>query len=65
MKAIKIKQNFSYNGKYYIAGKELEDKLPPDILNKLNEKGYIEPLGIEDLIQYEEDKPKKMNKEEK
>jgi len=62
---IKIKQNFTYNGNYYIAGKEITDKLPMEIINKLNEKGYIEPLSIEDLIQYEKEATKPKNKEVK
>jgi hypothetical protein len=35
--------------------------LPLDTLIKLNEKGYIEPLTLKDLTQYEKElnKPKK------
>ena len=61
MKPVIAKQTFQYNGKFYIAKKEIGDKLPLDILNKLNEKGFIEPLSIEDMLEYENElgKPKK------
>lgn len=61
MKQIKAKQDFSVNGVFYFSGDIIEDKLPLDIVVKLNEKGYIEPLSIKDLTQYgkELNKPKK------
>lgn len=67
MKAIKAKQDFNVNGVYYFSGEVIEDKLPLDILVKLNEKGYIEPLSLKDITQYEKElnKPKKETKEVK
>lgn len=61
MKVIKAKEDFSVNGTYYFSGDIIEDKLPLDTLVKLNEKGYIEPLTLKDLTQYEKElnKPKK------
>ena len=61
MKAIKIKQDFSVDGKFYFAGDTLEDKIPYETLTKINEKGYIEPLTLKELTQYKKElnKPKK------
>ena len=61
MKPIKAKENFNVNGIYYEAGDVIEKKIPIAILNKLNEKGYIEPLTMKDMEQYE----KELNKEVK
>lgn len=64
---LKVKQDFSVNGTFYFEGNIIEDKLSIDIVNKLNEKGYIEPLSIKDMNEYakELNKPKKENKEVK
>lgn len=57
---LKVKQDFSINGTFYFAGDTIEEKLPLSIVNKLNEKGYIEPLSIKDMMEYDkENKPKK------
>lgn len=61
MKPIKAKENFNVNGIYYEVGDVIEEKIPIATLNKLNEKGYIEPLTMKDLKQYE----KELNKEVK
>lgn len=61
MKAIKIKKDFSVDGKVYFAGDTLEDKMSYETLVKINEKGYIEPLTLKELTQYKRElnKPKK------
>lgn len=58
---LKVKQDFSVNGTFYLAGDTIEEKLPLSIVNKLNEKGYIEPLSIKDMMEYDKEfnKPKK------
>ena len=58
---LKVKQDFSVNGTFYLAGDTIEEKLPLHIVNKLNEKGYIEPLSIKDMMEYDREfnKPKK------
>jgi len=57
---LKVKQDFSVNGTFYFTGDTIEEKLPLSIVNKLNEKGYIEPLSIKDMMDYDkENKPKK------
>lgn len=57
---LKVKQDFSVNGTFYFTGDTIEEKLPLSIINKLNEKGYIEPLSIKDMMEYDkENKPKK------
>lgn len=57
---LKVKQDFSVNGTFYFTGDTIEEKLPLSIVNKLNEKGYIEPLSIKDMMEYDkENKPKK------
>lgn len=68
MKPIKVIKDFSVNGNYYFAGDTIENKIDYETLNKINEKGYIEPLTLKELIQYkrEFEKPQKQikNKEE-
>lgn len=43
------KINFELNGVSYIKGDEIKIK-DINIIRKLNEKGYIEPLTYEDLV---------------
>lgn len=51
----KVRTNFSLNGKYYFAGDEIDGTY--EEIAKLNEKGYIEPLTLQELQEYR--KPKK------
>lgn len=61
MKPVKAKKDFNIDGVYYFEGDTIDTKFTMDTLNKLNEKGYIEPLSLKDMIQYE----KELNKEVK
>ena len=65
MKAIKVKQDFSVNGKFYFAGDIIEDKIKYETLVKINEKGYIEPLTLKELTQYQREINKPKKEEEK
>ncbi len=51
MKSIKFKKECLYKGKKYIVGSELKDFTKNDInsIIKLNEKGFIEPLSLNEL----------------
>ena len=51
MKAIKFIKNCNYNGKTYFVGDELKDVKDIQGINRLNEKGFIEPLTQKELIQ--------------
>ena len=61
MKTIKAKHDFSVDGKFYFAGETIEDEIKYETLVKINEKGYIEPLTLKELTQYQRElnKPKK------
>lgn len=65
MKSIKAKTNFSINGYVYEAGDEVECK-DINIIVKLNEKGYIQPLSAKDIqnIKREINKPQKYKNNE-
>ena len=65
MKAIKVKQDFSVDGKFYFAGDTIEDKIKYETLVKINEKGYIEPLTLKELTQYQREINKPKKEEEK
>lgn len=65
MKAIKIKKDFSVDGKFYFAGDTIEDKIKYETLVKINEKGYIEPLTLKELTQYQREINKPKKEEEK
>jgi len=54
MKPIVAKENFNINNgeTYYFKGDTITEKIPFKTLVILNEKGYIEPLSIKDLIEY-------------
>ena len=58
MKKIVAKIDFSVNGKYYIAGDEIDTK-DMNLIRKLNEKGFIEPLDYKDLVMLERELTKK------
>ena len=51
MKTIKFKKNCIYRGKEYAVGSELKKFTKDDInsIINLNEKGFIEPLKLEEL----------------
>ncbi len=65
MKKIVAKMDFTLNGVPYIKGDEMDVK-DIDIVKKLNEKGFIEPLEYRDLVllQRELENKNKKNKEE-
>jgi hypothetical protein len=56
-------QNFKMNEDEYIKGDELIN-LTYDEISKLNEKGFIEPLGYEDLVRIKRELSHKKNKKE-
>ena len=58
MKKIVAKIDFSVNGKYYIIGDEIDTK-DMNLIRKLNEKGFIEPLDYKDLVMLERELTKK------
>lgn len=60
MKSIKAKKDFEIGGKYFFANEEVDLK-DVSIIKTLNEKGFIEPLTLKELIQLE----KEINKEAK
>lgn len=60
MKKIIAKIDFGLNGEDYIAGDEIKtDNI--NIIRKLNEKGFIEPLEHRDLVLIERELNKKKN----
>ena len=46
------KTNFELNGTFYVKGDEIKTK-DIEVVRKLNEKGFIEPLKYEDLVRIE------------
>ena len=60
MKKIIAKIDFGLNGKPYIVGDEIETK-DINVIRKLNEKGFIEPLSYKDLVIIERELTKKEN----
>lgn len=60
MKSIKAKKDFEIGGKYFFTNEEVDLK-DISIIKTLNEKGFIEPLTLKELIQLE----KEINKEAK
>ena len=53
------KVNFILNGKEYIIGDEINDIKDINIIKKINEKGFIEPLEYKDLVLIERELKKK------
>ena len=51
MKSIKFKKECLVKGKKYLVGSEAKDFTKNDLklIIKLNEKGFIEPLNLEEL----------------
>lgn len=65
IKKVIAAKNFSANGIFYIAGDELKGLSFEQII-KLNEKGFIEPLELRDIILITRENDKEKNiKEEK
>ena len=65
IKKIIVAKDFTANGKFYIVGDELKDLSFEQII-KLNEKGFIEPLDMKDIILITRENDKQKNiKEEK
>lgn len=60
MKKIVAKIDFILNGKNYIVGDEI-DTNDINVIRKLNEKGFIEPLNYKDLVIIEREITKKKN----
>lgn len=60
MKKIVAKKDFSINGNFYIIGDEIETK-DFNVIVKLNEKGFIEPLDYKDLVIIKREITKKEN----
>lgn len=60
MKEIKALKDFSIDGKFYFKDDVITD-LTIEQINRLNEKGYIEPLTFKELVTLEKEmkKPKK------
>lgn len=58
-------QDFTLGGEFYFAGDEVKIK-DFDKIVKLNEKGFINPLTLKELVQIKQDleAPKKIKKEE-
>lgn len=51
MKSIKIKRDFTLNGKLYFDGDNIEDKdFEIKEIVSLNEKGFIQPLTQKEII---------------
>lgn len=65
MKKIVARINFTLNGTPYIKGDEIDAK-DINVIKKLNEKGFIEPLDYKELILIERELTNKTikNKEE-
>lgn len=65
IKKVIAAKNFNANGVFYLAGDELKGLSFEQII-KLNEKGFIEPLELEDIIRIVRENDKEKNiKEEK
>ena len=62
MTKVKAKIDFNANGKFYIAGDEIEVN-NINAIRKLNEKGFIEPLTYKDLVLIERELTKKAKEE--
>lgn len=59
------KKDFTRNGEYVFAGDEVEVNSVEELV-KLNEKGFIEPLTLKEIIEFKKEleNPKKIKKEE-
>ena len=59
------KKDFTRNGEPIFAGDEVKVNSIEELV-KLNEKGFIEPLTLKDIVQFKKEleNPKKIKKEE-
>lgn len=61
-------KDFTLNGSYYFENDEIAPEKIGTIkdISRLNEKGFIKPLSLKELIKLESEmkQPKKINKEE-
>lgn len=59
------KKDFTRNGEYVFVGDEIKANDINEIV-RLNEKGFIEPLTLKEIIQFKKEleNPKKIKKEE-
>lgn len=57
MKPIKAKKDFTIGSEYFFVGDTIEpNKISYEQIVKLNEKGFIEPLTIKELIEIKRNK---------
>ena len=63
MKKLIAKKDFSIDGKFFIKDEPVEIK-NIDIIKKLNEKGFIYPLELKDLIVLEREFKSNIKEEE-
>ena len=61
MKKVIAKKDFILNGNNYIVGDEINIK-DMEVITKLNEKGFIEPLSYKDLVLLEREYQEEKNK---
>lgn len=65
MKQIKVKKDFTIGEEYYSKGDTIDlSKLKYKQIVTLNEKGYIDPLTLKDLIEIKKGNKKIEDKEE-
>lgn len=59
------KKDFTRKGEYIFAGDELKVNTVEELV-KLNEKGFIDPLTLKEIIEFKKEleNPKKIKKEE-
>lgn len=59
------KKDFTRKGEYIFAGDEVEVNSVEELV-KLNEKGFIDPLTLKEIIEFKKEleNPKKIKKEE-
>jgi hypothetical protein len=63
MKKIIAKKDFTIDGKFFIKDEPVEVK-DIDTIKKLNEKGFIYPLGLKDLVILERELKNNIKEEE-
>lgn len=65
MNQVTVKKDFILNGKYYFENDEINIKeFTYDEIVRINEKGFIKPLCMRDLMIIKELKTSKKNKKE-
>lgn len=63
MKKLIAKKDFTINGDFFIKGDEVNVE-DISVVRKLNEKGFIEPLNLKELLILERELKNKLKKEE-